>query len=82
MRIREPTADRHRVLRVKYVRSRRVVNNYGIFEIPADLGEVLDVVSLVIITTLTEQSVVNDLVYIELVKKRVAVLFGLVRNSN
>lgn len=34
----------------------------------------LDVVALMVVATLTEQSMVNDLVYVQLVKQRIAIL--------
>lgn len=67
MSIREPTADRHSVLRMEDVRGRRVVNDNSILEVPADLGKILDVVALVVITALSEQSVVDNLVDVELI---------------
>lgn len=41
MRIREPTANRYRVLRMKYVRCRRVVDDDCFLEIAANLGQIL-----------------------------------------
>ena len=41
MRVREPTADGHRVLRVEDVRGGRVVDYDGFPQVTADLGEVL-----------------------------------------
>lgn len=73
MCIGEPTADGYRMLWVEYVRGRRVVDNYCLSKVAANLGEILckllakvvfgqnslegtdlNVVSLVIITTVSE----------------------------
>lgn len=62
------------MLGMKDVGSRRVVDNYSILQVTSNLGEVLDVVSLVIIAALSEKPVVHDLVDIKLIKERVAVL--------
>ena len=39
-----------------------------------EIGTDLDVVALMVVATLTEQSMVNDLVYVQLVKQRIAIL--------
>ena len=39
-----------------------------------EIGMDLDVVALMVVATLTEQSMVNDLVYVQLVKQRIAIL--------
>ena len=62
------------MLGVKDVGSRRVVDNYSILQVTSNLGEVLDVVSLVIVAAFSEEPVVHDLVDIKLIKERVAVL--------
>lgn len=56
------------------VGSRGVVDDDGILEISSNLGEILDVVSLMVVTTLAEETVVDHLVNVELVKERVAIL--------
>lgn len=68
MGIREPTANRDGVLRVKDVRSRRVVNDDGVLEVTANLRQVLDVVALVIVATLAEEAMVDDVVDVQLVE--------------
>jgi hypothetical protein len=59
---------------MEYVRCRRVVDDDCVFEVTSDLGKVLDVVALMVIATLAEESVVNNLVNVKLVEERVAVL--------
>lgn len=68
MGIREPTADGHGVLWVEDVRGGRVIDNDGILQVSANLGQVLDVISLVVVAALTEESMVDNLVDIELVQ--------------
>lgn len=67
MSVREPAADRNGVLRVEYVRGRRVVDDDGIFQITSDLGQILDVIALVVVAAFAEQSMVDDIVNIKLV---------------
>lgn len=74
VRIREPTADRHRVLGVENVRSRRVVDDYCVLEVAPNLGQVLYVVALMVIATLAEQPVVNNLVDVQLIEEGVTIL--------
>lgn len=57
MSIREPTADRDGVLRMENVGGRRVVDDDCLLEIAANLREILDVVALVVVAALAEQSV-------------------------
>lgn len=57
MSVREPTADRDGVLRVENVRGGRVVNDNRLLKVAANLREVLDVVALVVVAALAEQSV-------------------------
>jgi hypothetical protein len=72
--IREPTADWHGMLGVENVGCRRVVDNDCLLEVATNLRKVLHIVSLVIVTTLAEQSMVDDLVDIQLIQKRVSIL--------
>lgn len=74
VRVREPAAYRQRVLGVEDVRRGGVVDDDGVFEIPPDLGKVLDVVPLVVVAGLAEEAVMNHIVDIELVQERVAIL--------
>jgi hypothetical protein len=62
MRIREPTTDRYGVLRVEDVRCWRIVDDDSFSEISSNLGKVFNVISLVVVTTFTEEAVVNDVV--------------------
>jgi hypothetical protein len=62
MRIREPTTDRYGVLRVEDVGCWRIVDDDGFSEISSNLGKVFNVISLVVVTTFTEEAVVNDVV--------------------
>lgn len=54
MSVGKPTADRYGVLGVEYIGSRGVVDDDGFFEISADLGEIFDVVALMIVATFSE----------------------------
>jgi len=74
VRIRKPAADRDGVLGVEYVRRGRVVDDDGVFEVPADLGEILDIVALVVVATFSEEPVVDYLVDVQLIQQRVAIL--------
>lgn len=62
------------MLRVEDVRGRRVVDDDGVLQVSADLGEILDVVSLVVVAAFAEKSVVDDLVDVQLVQERIAIL--------
>ena len=62
VRVGEPTADGDGVLRVENVRGRGVVDDDCVLEVAADLGEVLDVVALVVVAAFAEEPVVDDLV--------------------
>jgi hypothetical protein len=60
MSIGEPTADRYGVLGVEDIGCWGVVDDDGFSKISSDLGKVFDVVSLVIVTAFTEETVVNN----------------------
>lgn len=62
------------MLRVKDVGCGRVVDDDGVFEVPSDLGQVFDVVPLVVVARFAEEAVVYHFVDIELVQERVTVL--------
>lgn len=68
MRIAEPTANGNSVLRVEDVACRRVVDNDRVLEISAYLAQIFDVVALVIVAAFAEQSVVHNVVDIQLVQ--------------
>lgn len=55
------------MLRVEYVRGRRIVDDDGVFQITSDLGQILDVVALVVVAAFAEQSVVDDIVNVKLI---------------
>jgi hypothetical protein len=76
--IREPTANGYSMLRVEYVRCRRIIDDDGFSKITANLGEILDVVPLVIITAFSEKAVVYNVVNIQLIQKGVTILYRLV----
>ena len=67
MSIREPAADWNRMLRVENVRSGRVVDDDGLLEVSSHLREILDIVALVVVTTLAEQTVMHHVVNVQLV---------------
>ena len=62
------------MLGVEDVGCRRVVDDDGVLQLTPNLGEVLDVVSLVIVAALSEKPVVHDVVDIKLIKERIAIL--------
>ena len=62
------------MLGVEDIGGRGIVNNDGVFQIPSDLGEVLDIIALVVVAGLPEEPVVNHFVDIELIQERVAIL--------
>lgn len=74
MSIRKPTADGHSMLWVENIRSRRVVNNDGVFQVTPDLGKILDVIAAMIVTALPEKTVVYNTVDVELIQQWIAVL--------
>ena len=74
MRIGKPAADGHGMLGVEDVRCGRVVDDDGVLQVTSDLREVFDVVSLVVVAALAEQPVVDNLVDVELIKERIAIL--------
>jgi len=73
--VRKPTANGDSVLWVEDVRCRRIINDDCFTQITSDLRKIFDVISLVIITTLTEQSMVHNVMDVQLVKERIPVLF-------
>lgn len=74
MRIREPTADWHGVLGVEDIRGWRVVDDDGVFEVASNLGQVFDVVSLMVVATFAEKTMVDNVVDVQLVQQRITVL--------
>ena len=70
----EPAADGNGVLRVEDVGGRGVVDDDGVFELAADLGEIFDIVALVVVAAFAEEAVVHDVVDIQLVEERVTIL--------
>jgi len=60
--VRKPTTDRYSMLGMENVRRWRIVDDDGFLQISTNLGQIFDVISLVIITTFTEQSVVYHVV--------------------
>lgn len=54
MRIGKPAAYRDGMLWVENVGCRRVVDDDGVLQVSTDLGEVLDVVSAVVVAALPE----------------------------
>jgi len=62
------------MLGMEYVGGGRVIDDDGILEIASDLGQVLYVVALVVVATLAKQPVMNDVVPVELIEERIAIL--------
>ena len=88
MRVIKPSRDGYSIVRVENIRGGRVVDDDTIFHLSTELREVLsvseilqiaqwtnlDVVALVVVAALTEQSVSYDTTSIEHVKHGVGVL--------
>ena len=68
MGIAEPTANWYRVLWVEDVAGRRVVDDDCLSKISSYLAEILDIVSLVVVAAFSEQSVMNNMMNVELVQ--------------
>lgn len=74
MSIREPAADRYRVLRVKDIRGRGIVNNDGFPQVTPNLREIFDIVALVVVAAVSEQAMMDNIVDVQLVQEGVTVL--------
>lgn len=74
MRIREPTADGHGVLGVEDIRGWRVIDDNGILEVAPNLGQIFDVVALMVVATFAEKTMVDNVVDVQLVQQRITVL--------
>jgi hypothetical protein len=61
MRVVEPRGDWHGVVRVEDVRRGRVVQDNRVGNRTAQLRQILDIIPLVIITALAEQSMRDDM---------------------
>jgi diphthamide synthase (EF-2-diphthine--ammonia ligase) len=70
----EPTADRNSMLGMEDIRGGRIVDDDSILEIPSDLGQVFDVIALVVVAALAEKSVMHHVVDVKLIQERVAIL--------
>lgn len=60
----KPTANGNGVLGVEDIWGRRIVDNDCFSEVAANLGEIFDVVTLVIVATLSEKTMVYHVVNI------------------
>jgi len=60
--IREPAADWYGMLRVKDVGCRRVVDDDGFSQVTTNLREIFYVVSLMVVATVAEKSMVHNVV--------------------
>ena len=54
MRIGEPATDGNGVLRMEDVRRWRVIDDDGFLKVAPDLRQILDVISLMVVTTFSE----------------------------
>lgn len=72
--VREPAADGDRVLRVEDVRGRGVVDNDRVLQVTAHLRQVLHVVTLMVVAALPEKPVMDNVVDVQLVEERIAIL--------
>ena len=52
----------------------RIVDDDRLTEITSDLAEILDVISLMIVATFSEQSVMDNMMDVELIQERISVL--------
>ena len=62
------------MLRVEDIACRRVVNDDGLSQIAPDLAKILHIVALVIVTAFSEKPVMHDMMNVQLIEERVAVL--------
>jgi hypothetical protein len=53
---------------------RRVVNNDALRDISVEEGQIFDIMAFMIHTALTEQTIVDDIVDIQLVQERISIL--------
>lgn len=65
------------MLRVENVRCGGIVNDDSIPKVTPELREILDVIAVMVIAAFAEQTVMNNVVNVELVKQWVAVLQGI-----
>ena len=68
VRVAEPAADRNGVLWMEYIAGGRVVDDDGLTEVTANLAQVLHVIALMVVTALSEQSVVHNMVNVQLIQ--------------
>jgi len=68
MGVRKPAAYRHSMLWMENIRRWRIVDDDGFSQIAANLREVFDIVSLMVVTTLTEKAMMNNMIDIELIQ--------------
>ena len=74
VRVVEPCRDWHGVVRMENVRSGRVVEDDAPFHVSTELRKVFDVIALVIVTALSEESVSHNAIRIQHVEYRVGIL--------
>ena len=70
------------MLRVKDIARRRIINDNRLSQISAHLAEIFHVVALMIVAAFTEESVVDNVVDVELVEKGIAVFRDRSREDN
>ena len=75
MSVGEPTADRNSMLGVEDIGCWGVVDDDCILKITAQLRQILNVVSLMVVATFTEKTVVDNVVDVQLIEQRITVLF-------
>lgn len=68
MRVAEPAADRYGMLGVEDVARGRIVDDDRLPQIAAHLAQILDIVALVVVAALSKQSMVNNIVDVQLVQ--------------
>ena len=67
MRIIEPTRYRNGVIRMEDIGSRRIIDNDSFSYWSTKLRKIFDVIAFVVVTRLSEQTMFNDIVDIQLV---------------
>lgn len=62
------------MLRVENIGGGRVVDDNSVFQVSSDFGKIFDIVATMIVTTLTEKTVVYNAMNVELIQQRIAIL--------
>lgn len=74
MGVREPAAYGEGMLWMEDVGGGRIVDNDSVLQVTSELREILDIVALMVVATISEETMMDDGMNVKLVKKRVAIL--------